>query len=351
MPLIRDDLSLIPSRSERDARLLGRIESTERALLHALDRGLDHWIVTFSGGKDSTSVAIIALEMALASQNAVRRIDLVYADTQMEIPTIQQFALKFLAAARTSKRLAPLNLVTHRVVPEMHERYWVLLLGRGYPPPHQRFRWCTRRLKIEPAERALRHVTQEGSSAILTGVRFGESKSRDRRLLSSCSRGGECGQGVWFQYSQRIGATYIAPIIDWEECDVWDYLDLVAPTLGYDTHDLVDLYNGADTRFGCWTCTVVSQEKALTRTVERPEWNHLRPLLEFRSRLWASTREATTRLQVDGRPGRLNLATRKRLLRELLGAQKAAGFQLIHRDEIAAIRLAWKSDPALRGMS
>jgi DNA sulfur modification protein DndC len=340
----RDDLYLVPDNDQRDARLLGRIEATERALLLALDRGLDHWILTFSGGKDSTTMAILALEVALAAGERVGRIDLVYADTQLEIATLRRFALHFLASVRASERLAALSLFTHEVLPAIEDSYWVLLLGRGYPPPHQRFRWCTRRLKIEPAERALRSVTENGRSAILTGVRFGESKSRDERLTASCKRGGECGQGVWFQHSKRIGATYIAPIIDWEDCDVWDYLDLIAPGLGYNTSDLVDLYNGPDTRFGCWVCTVVTQEKALTRTVERNEWAHLRPLLDFRTRLWESTREHDTRLTVDGRPGRLNLSTRRRLLRELLEIQERVAMELVSEAEVKMIRQSWRNE-------
>ncbi len=117
----------------------------------------------------------------------------------------------------------------------------------------------------------------------------------------------------------------MAPLVDWEECDVWDYLILEAPTLGYRTEHLEEVYNGHDTRFGCWVCTVVSQEKALARTVEKPEWEYLRPLLEFRAYLWSTTRDPGTRLEVDGRPGRLNLKTRQRLLSELLELQRQVG--------------------------
>lgn len=39
-----------------------------------------------------------------------------------------------------------------KVYPNPEETFWVLLLGRGYPAPTQAFRWCTGRLKIDPAE-------------------------------------------------------------------------------------------------------------------------------------------------------------------------------------------------------
>jgi DNA sulfur modification protein DndC len=104
----------------------------------------------------------------------------------------------------------------------------------------------------------------------------------------------------------------------------------------------VDPFKGSrPTRFGCWTCTVVSQEKALKRTVERPEWEHLRPLVEFRKRLWTSTRDPATRLEVDGRPGRLNLVTRRRLLDALFDAQALAGMQLVSDPEVKMIQQLW----------
>jgi DNA sulfur modification protein DndC len=344
----RADLVHMPEPHDRDARLLGRLDESRSALMQAIERGFDHWIVTFSGGKDSTAMAVLSLEAGLELGSQVRRIDIVYADTLLEIPSIQRFASFFLESIASDNRLVDLPLFTHTVKPAAESSFWVLLLGRGYPPPHQRFRWCTRRLKIEPAEMALKQYTLPGRTSILTGVRFGESKARDARLATACSRGGECGQGVWLQHSQRLQATYMAPIVDWEECDVWDYLTLVAPTLGYKTEHLEDVYNGHDTRFGCWVCTVVSQEKALTRTVEKPEWEHLRPLLEFRAHLWRSTRDPATRLEVDGRPGRLNLMTRQRVLSELLEVQRQVGTELVSDPELRMIRELWKEEFGMR---
>ena len=133
-------------------------------------------------------------------------------------------------------------------------------------------------------------------TAILTGVRYGESNSRDQRLNASCTRGGECGQGLWFEKSTKLKIGYLAPIINWPLCDVWDYLIGFAPNLGYPTKNLKKVYNGHDTRFGCWTCTVVKQDKAMKRTIEQEEWSHLQPLYDFRNYLWEFTRERKTRV-------------------------------------------------------
>jgi DNA sulfur modification protein DndC len=331
-------------------RLLQRIEQAKRALCEILQRGYTHWIITFSGGKDSSTTAIIALEAALKLSKRVQRIDIIYSDTGIEIPAIQIYALEFLDYLKQGRRFRNLPLHCHVVRPRVEERFWVCLLGKGYPPPHQRFRWCTRRLKIEPVEEALRDFIQPGKTVILTGVRFGESRTRDHGLHASCKRGGECGQGVWFTYSSRLQVGYMAPIINWQECDVWDFLNLYAPALGYPTAQLErHVYNGRETRFGCWMCTVVRQDKTMEKLITLPKWEHLRPLMEFRNRVKGLTQLKDSRmLRPDGKPGKLSLGTRKKLLEELLSLQTSLNIPLISEEEVVLIHKLWK-DPNYRG--
>jgi DNA sulfur modification protein DndC len=330
---------------EAGLRVLTRVNEAKAALTYVLENGYDHWIVTFSGGKDSTCSVVIALETALEHPGEVKRIDVIYADTMIEIPTIHQYALSFLNNLRSLSRLEGLPLYCHVALPAVEQRFWVRLLGRGYPPPHQKFRWCTRRLKIEPIEHRLKRFVQRNRTVIVTGVRFGESKERDRRLMQSCSRGGECGQGLWFQYSSRLEAGYLAPLIDWKDCDVWDFLLFIAPGLGYQTSQLQNIYNGHQTRFGCWMCTVVRQDKAMEKTIAQPEWNHLAPLAEFRKHVWEVTRHAETRLlRKDGQPGRLRHEMRKALLERLLAVQRKVGFELISDEEIRTIKRIWREE-------
>jgi len=326
-------------------RVLTRVNEAKAALGRVLENGYHHWIVTFSGGKDSTTAVVIALETALEHLTKVNRIDVIYADTMIEIPTIHEYALAFLEHLRGLPRLKLLPLHCHVVAAAVEQRFWVRLLGKGYPPPHQRFRWCTRRLKIEPVENSLKRFVRHNRTAIVTGVRFGESKERDRRLLQSCGRGGECGQGLWFQYSSRLSAGYLAPLIDWGNCDVWDFLSFIAPRFGYQTAELDNIYNGHETRFGCWMCTVVRQDKAMEKTIAQPEWNHLAPLAEFRKHVWEVTRPTETRLlRDDGQPGRLRHEIRKALLQRLLTVQREVGFDLISAEEIQSIKEIWREE-------
>lgn len=326
-------------------RLLARIDEARAAIAHILEEGYDHWIINFSGGKDSTATVVVTLEMALECIGEIRRIDVVYADTMLEIPSIKQYALSFLSSLQTISRLTDLPLHCHVVLPRIEERYWVYLLGRGYPPPHQRFRWCTRRLKVQPIEDKLKQFTRPNRTSIITGVRFGESKDRDKRLVRSCTRGGECGQGLWMQYSRRLEATYLAPLVDWSDCDVWDFLLLFAPSLGYPTAQLERVYNGRETRFGCWMCTVVRQDKAMEKTIAQAEWSYLAPLAELRNHVWEVTRPIGTReLRADGRPGRLQHWMRESLLKDLLHTERQAGVSLITADEVEIIEQMWRKE-------
>jgi len=325
-------------------RFLQRFEESQTTLLNMLKRGYSHWIITFSGGKDSTTTTIIAIETALIS--VVERIDVVYCDTELEIPVIYQYAMSFLGYLKKNSRLTYLPLHVHILRPLLNDSFWVCLLGKGYPPPHQRFRWCTRRLKINPVKDALKAIIQPNKTIILTGVRFGESRSRDIRLLNSCRRGGECGQGVWFEYSPRLKVGYLAPIVNWSECDVWDFLLYCAYKFGYPTHYLeTHIYNGRDTRFGCWMCTVVNQDKTMEKITAQPQWSHLKPLLHFRQRVKELSSHIESRvLRPDGKPGRLTLEVRRQLLNELLKLQRDLGMEIISPEEVQMIQEYWNKE-------
>ncbi|MEM3658678.1 MAG: phosphoadenosine phosphosulfate reductase family protein [Candidatus Hadarchaeum sp.] len=337
--------SLIELKMEGSNRLSAVLQLATQTLVSACKHGFNHWLLMFSGGKDSTATVIVALETVLKEKLPVNRIDVVYADTLVEIPVIRSFALQFLEFLAEFDRLQFLPLFCHVVYPALEERFWVCLLGKGYPPPHQRFRWCTKRLKIQPVKNRLKSFIKPNQTAIVTGVRFGESKERDRRLYASCRRGGECGQGMWFEYSSRLQTAYFAPLAFWKACDVWDFLNFLAPTWGYPTRTLErEVYNGRETRFGCWTCTVVRQDKTMEMITSRPEWTHLRPLIEFRERmLYLSSLPEARYHRPTGEPGRLSREIREQLLYELLRLQEALGLSLIEEKEIAVIKALWTS--------
>jgi len=306
----------------------------------------DHWVVTFSGGKDSTLVTILAVETFRRWPDiAPAALDIVYADTLVEIPPLHRQALCLLDHVQTLAREHRAPIQIHRVSPPVRRRFWFLILGKGYPPPHRAFWWCTQRLKVEPVQTVLDQIQAQNGTRpvhVLTGVRWGESLDRDRRLSSNrsiaCVGQGECGQSL-----QYHGA--LAPILHWPTCQVWDFLALYAPSWGWPTANLVTIYDQANIRFGCWACTVVKQERALASLIERGgSWQGLKPLQDFRRMLVEMAANPRNRVpRPDGKPGRFTLESRQRLLEALLEAQESAGVPLISPEEVQAIRAFWAS--------
>lgn len=165
------------------------------ASLQAYGATYRHWAVAYSGGKDS-SATVTAVVHLIESGRIPRpeTLTVLYADTRMELPPLQNAALATLAV------LEARGIRTQVVLPAMDDRFFVYVLGRGVPPPKNNFRWCTPQLKIEPMLGALQRLRGEVGQKILmiTGVRVGESAARDQRIALSCGRdGAECGQG-WF---------------------------------------------------------------------------------------------------------------------------------------------------------
>ena len=311
-------------------------------LLHqAAQKGKRNWIITYSGGKDSTLLTVIACEIMRRKLSwKPESIDVIYCDTLEEIPPMHQAALKFL---RYIKRIAAensLKIQTHVTKPASDQTYWYLMLGKGYPAPHRMFWWCTERLKIDPVKKKLAELNHQEDSAVLTGVRFGESDRRDAKMhkASQCMGEGECGQVLEYH-----GA--LAPIAHWKTCQVWDLLALYAPSWGWPTETIVKLYGDKPIRFGCWTCTLIERDQALSSVTESKQWKHLSTLADFRQKILDTSADANLRVtRPNGVPGKFKLATRKKLLKELKNLEKKTGVTLIDPSEEERIRQYWKTD-------
>lgn len=262
----------------------------------------DHWVVTFSGGKDSTAT-LTALHW-LIEQGRVARpktLTALYADTRMELPPLHHAALGQLA------HLAERGVQSRIVQPPMDKRFWVYMLGRGVPPPGAHFRWCTGIMKLEPMQAAMQALTADlGQFLVMTGVRIGESEARDQRIALSCSKdGSECGQG-YFQNDLKGQGALLAPIVHWRVCNVFDWLTAqdYGYAHGYPTQAVAAIYGGDEAteinaRTGCIGCPVASRDKGLEVVITLPEWAHLRPLLELRP-MWEEMRADKVRLRKRG---------------------------------------------------
>lgn len=261
-----------------------------------------HWACAFSGGKDSTAtVTLVAYLIASGQIPAPESLTILYADTRMELPPLQACAMTIL------RELQQRGMHTQIVLPTLDDRMFVYMFGRGVPAPKNRFRWCTSQLKIEPMERALADLREHYGEKflMLTGVRIGESATRDARIVLSCSRdGAECGQG-WFQTSTPASvADVLAPLLHWRVCHVWDWLMFHAPGEGFSTRMIAEAYGGKEAeeinaRTGCVGCNLAQEDTALNALLQLPQWSYLAPLKRLRP-LYQELKSPQYRLRKHG---------------------------------------------------
>lgn len=283
-----------------------------------------HWVVAYSGGKDSTATVTALMHLIRSGQvSAPESLHVLYVDTRMELPPLQTSAELVLA------QLEREGAQVQTIVPELDKRLLVYILGRGVPPPKNTFRWCTRQLKLDPMRAAQRRlIEQHGEVLLITGVRVGESASRDQRIALSCGKdGAECGQG-WYQHQDERGVHKLAPLLHWRVCNVWDWLTGQDHGIahGYPTQLLAEAYGGDEAaeinaRTGCMACPLASRDVALEAIVELPQWAHFRPVLRLRD-LWEELRVPKFRLRKpDGRMGPLTFEARQFGLGHVLAIQ------------------------------
>jgi DNA sulfur modification protein DndC len=180
------------------------------------------------------------------------------------------------------------------VYPLLEKRFFVMMFGRGIPPSHSGFRWCTGVLKVDPMAELMRAIKGDSPEKLLviTGMRIGESANRDKRITLACGKnGGECGAGWYEETTPADVADVLSPILHWRTCHVWDWLMLGRKKHGLDCSLVAEVYDqDADgssievlSRTGCVSCPVAARDYALERTIRKPEWQYLTPLMELRA--------------------------------------------------------------------
>ena len=201
------------------------------------------WVLGFSGGKDSTCTLQIVWN-ALATLPAEKRTKTVYvisSDTLVETPIIVNYIDETLKRIEHSAISKNMPFRSHKVVPKIDRSFWVNMIGRGYPAPSRRFRWCTERLKIEPAnEFILDRVAEFGEVIMLLGVRSSESATRAQVISFHSIKASPLSSA-----SSLPNAFVYAPIVSFTTDDVWTYLLQNESPWGNDNRDLVAMYRNA----------------------------------------------------------------------------------------------------------
>jgi DNA sulfur modification protein DndC len=142
------------------------------------------WVIGYSGGKDSSAVLQLVWNALrdLPDEQRKKPVHVISTDTLVEQPLVSSWVDASLARMRSAAAEQGLPIVPHKLTPEVEDSFWVNLIGKGYPAPRQKFRWCTDRLKIRPSNKFIRDVVrQNGEAILLLGTRKAESQ---RRALS-----------------------------------------------------------------------------------------------------------------------------------------------------------------------
>ncbi len=335
------------------------------------------WMLGFSGGKDSTLLCQLTFEMlrTLDPEQRTKKVYIVTSDTMVENPIVKRYMHRMSHAINAASETENLNVEAHILYPEIRNTFWSLVIGLGYPTPEAPgFRWCTERLKINPSNKFTYDTIKKDSEiVILLGVRKAESSARSKSISAHEIEGKLLSPHV------SIPKAYVYnPLSEIDNSVVWEYLlkgDGIS-AWGTDNKYLFSLYQGenlgeeqsvigevdkdkipvtGNSRFGCWCCTMVKEDKSLQNFIEHGA-KELLPLRRFRDKLvelranpeardWRR-RNGSVYFNADGDFGRgpFTMETRKLILRDLLALEEETGFELITMDELKMIDKMWEDE-------
>jgi DNA sulfur modification protein DndC len=262
------------------------------------------WIIGYSGGKDSTAILQLTW-LALADLPVEQRrktVHVISTDTMVENPIVASWVTHSLDVMRQSAKSQKVPVEPHRLTPTTEDSFWVNLIGKGYPAPRPKFRWCTARLKISPSTEFISSIVkQSGEAILLLGTRKAESQARARAMTRHEKHRVRDRLSPNFNLPNTLIYT---PIESWLNDDVWKFLMQVKNPWGYNNKDLLTMYQGAspdgecplvvdsstpscgDSRFGCWVCTLVDKDKSMTAMIQNDqEKDWMTPLLKLRNEL------------------------------------------------------------------
>lgn len=261
------------------------------------------WVIGYSGGKDSTAVVQLVWLMLneLPRDKRKKPVHVITTDTLVENPVVATWVNNSIDVMRSAAETAALPIKPHLITPKISETFWVNLIGKGYPAPRPRFRWCTERLKIKPSSQFIQDVANEhGEVILLLGTRKAESAVRAARLKEKEKEN----IGGLSPHPDLINTLVLSPIKDWSNDDVWTFLMRIQNPWGHSNKDLMAMYRGAtednecpvvvdtstpscgNSRFGCWVCTLVDRDKSMGAMIQNDsekEW--MLPMLELRNEL------------------------------------------------------------------
>ena len=343
------------------------------------DRYNRPWIIGFSGGKDST-VLLTLVWMAMnrlkeKGENLTRRVYVVCNDTMVENPVIEEYVINVLDKIDRAAKEQKMPISVTRTTPTIEDSFWCCVIGKGYPVPNNSFRFCTEKMKIKPTSQFITdQVSADGEAIVLVGTRLSESQARERSIKRHEIKGHRLSK-----HPLNPNTYTYAPIKELMLEEVWWIINALPSPWGFDNQILFDIYRDASaddyecptvvtddshrscgqSRFGCWICTVVKEDKSMSSLINNGVvW--MKPLLDFRNRLVENRNVSELRCdtrrngqravdETGHNMGNYTMDYRVQLLRELLTIQKEtqdyrASIDLITNQELIAIQVLWYRD-------
>ena len=338
------------------------------------------WMIGFSGGKDSTMLVMLVFEMlkTLKPEQIRKKIYITSSDTMVDNPIVGDYMHRMSKAI--GKEGEKLMVESHIITPEANKTFWSYVIGYGYPTPEPPgFRWCTDRLKIKPINQfTLDTIRENGEVVMLLGVRKAESSYRARGIKSREVEG-----KLLVRHNDIPNAYVYNPLTEIPNSLVWEYLlknDGITPW-GTDNKYLFMLYQGenlgeeqsvlgevdkdkiavtGNSRFGCWICTMVKEDKSLLNFInngtDKAMTEKLIMLRDYRA--WLVENRNNPELRDTKRRngsvyekengelglGPFTLYGRKVILEKLLQLENEIGVELITIDELKAIDKIWENE-------
>lgn len=341
------------------------------------------WMIGYSGGKDSTAaVQLVWMAIEMLPQNErTKTIHVMNTDTLVESPVVSKWVEKSLEHMKEEATKKGLPFTPVRLTPDYNNTFWVNLIGRGYPFPRMKYRWCTDRLKIQPVNNFIRSkIAEHGEIILVLGTRKQESSRRNRTMTNLEKKRV---RELLSPNPTLANELVFSPMENWTDDDVWAFLMQYKNPWGYSNMDLLTMYRGATadnecplqvdksapscgkSRFGCWVCTMVEKDKSMEAMIandQEKEW--MAPLLEFRNEFGNEEgdreRRSFRRMKgnLQGNYGKLFHGPYKKEVREqwlkrlleiqkninLNGSEEFRDLELIRVPELRAIRRIWVNE-------
>lgn len=345
------------------------------------DRNNRPWIIGFSGGKDSTVLlTLVWLALQKIRNNDLnfkykRPVYVVCNDTMVENPVIEEYVQTVLNTIQKAAKVQNLPIMVKTTTPKLEDTFWSCVIGKGYPVPNNSFRFCTEKMKIKPTSQFIvDQVATDGEAIVLIGTRLDESQQRAKSIKKHDIKGHRLSK-----HPLNPNTYTYAPIKELMLEEVWYIINAMPSPWGVDNQILFQIYLDASaddyecptvvtdeshkscgqSRFGCWVCTVVKEDKSMTALIKNgTEW--MRPLLDFRNRLvvnrnvseyrYSTRRNGQIAVDETGHNmGNYTIEYRIQLLKELLTIQKEtqnyrSSIDLINSQELIAIQVIWYRD-------